>query len=96
MGSEMCIRDSDGTPRIWYSLIDATDQGISFSHKSLTYDHMSAIKTMLKYGLDDYATSLESGIYPSQETFAAAEQKAKGVALKEHTVLYKHHASTNA
>ena len=87
---------NDGTPRVWYSLIEATHQGISFSHKSLTYDHINAIKTMMKYGLDDYATSLESGIYPSQETFAAAEQKAKGVALKEHTVLYKHHASENA
>lgn len=87
---------NDGTPRVWYSLIEATDQGISFSHKSLTYNHMSAIKTMLNHGLDDYATSLENGIYPSQETFAEAEQKAKGVALKEHTVLYKHHASATA
>ena len=83
---------NDGTPRVWHSLIEATDQGISFSHKSFTYDHMSAIKTMLKYGLDDYAASIENGIYPSQQTFAIPEQKAKGVALKEHTVLYNHHA----
>ena len=83
---------NDGTPRVWHSLIEATDQGISCSHKSFTYDHMSAIKTMLKYGLDDYAASIESGIYPSQQTFAIPEQKAKGVALKEHTVLYNHHA----
>ncbi|MEP3232565.1 MAG: metallophosphoesterase family protein [Hyphomicrobiales bacterium] len=86
---------NDGTPRVWYSLVEATDQGIRFSHKSLTYDHTTAIKTMLKYGLDDYATSLESGIYPSQDTFAVAEQHAKGVALQEQTIVYNHHALAN-
>ena len=86
---------NDGTRRVWYSLIEATDQGISFSHKSLTYDHAAAIKTMLKYGLDDYASSLESGIYPSQDTFTPAEQQAKGIALQEQTIVYNHHAPTN-
>ena len=87
---------NDGTPRVWYSLIEATDQGISFSHKSLTYDHAAAIRTMLKYGLDDYASSLESGIYPSQDTFAAAEKQAKGIALHEQTIVYKHQGLANA
>lgn len=87
---------NDGTPRVWYSLIEATDQGISFSHKSLTYDHAAAIRTMLKYGLDDYASSLESGIYPSQDTFSKPEQHAKGIPLQEQTILYNHKALANA
>lgn len=87
---------NDGTPRVWYSLIEATDQGISFSHKSLTYDYASAMQTMVRFGLDDYAASLESGIYPSQDTFTAAEQQAKGVALQEQTILYNHHVLANA
>ncbi|MEP1441425.1 MAG: metallophosphoesterase family protein [Hyphomicrobiales bacterium] len=87
---------NDGTPRIWYSLIEATNEGISFSHKSLTYDHASAIETMLKHGLDDYASSLASGIYPSQDTFAPAEQQAKGIPLQEQTIVYNHRVLVNA
>lgn len=87
---------NDGTPRVWYSIIEATDQGISFSHKSLTYDHATAIQTMMRHGLDDYAKSLESGIYPSQDTFAPAEQKAKGTALQEHTIHYSNNVLADA
>ena len=87
---------NDGTPRVWYSLIEATDEGISFSHKSLDYDYASTIQTMLKHGLDDYAPSLESGIYPSQDTFALAEQRAKGIALQEQTILYNHRVLATA
>ena len=87
---------NDGTPRVWYSLIEATDEGISFSHKSLDYDYASTIQTMLKHGLDDYAPSLENGIYPSQDTFALAEQRAKGIALQEQTILYNHRVLATA
>ena len=77
---------NDSTTRVWYSLIEATEDGISFSHKSLTYDFHATVQTMQKYGLDDYATSLESGIYPSQDSFTPVEKKAKGVPLQEETI----------
>lgn len=81
---------NDGTPDVWYGLIDARDGGVVLSTHRLSYDHVGAGAAMRRYGYaNGYARSLVTGLWPSLDIFPAAERAATGKRLRPRTVLVK-------
>jgi len=74
---------NDGTPRAWYSLIEAGQDGaLRFAHRTLAYDADAAAEKMRRRGLPDgYAGCLQSGLWPSLDVLPAAEREETGVPL---------------
>ncbi len=73
---------NDGTPRVWYLLLDDTDEKFSYSFESFTYDNVLANQLMLENSLPDaYAKTLLTGIWDNCEILPEAEKAAQGVAL---------------
>ncbi|MDE1900974.1 MAG: metallophosphoesterase family protein [Alphaproteobacteria bacterium] len=71
---------NDGTPRVWYSVIDSIPEGIRFSHLPLAYDFKITQEKMRKAGLPEgYASALETGLWPSCDVLTDAEKQKCGV-----------------
>jgi len=69
----------DGTPRVWFSLLTPTADGLRLEHHPLTYDHAAAAAAMRKAGLPEgYARGLEAGLWPSEDVLPAAERARRG------------------
>jgi len=80
---------NDGTPRVWYALIEACEGGLKVSLKALTYDHATAARRMRAAGLaNGYAACLESGLWPSLDVLPAAERRRTGQPLAEREILW--------
>ncbi len=80
---------NDGTPRVWYSIINRTADGISIEHRNIVYDHAAAAGKMRRAGLPEgYAEALSTGIWPSCDVLPLAEIRARGHALKPATVVW--------
>src|SRR5262249_42286308 len=57
---------NDGTARAWFSLFTPQPGGLAIEHRALAYDHVAAAAKMRRAGLpEDYATALETGLWPS-------------------------------
>lgn len=77
---------NDGTPRVWYGLIEADPDcgtaGVRLSIQALDYDHREAAQAMEAAGLlEGYRRALDSGLWPSLEILPAAERSRSGLAL---------------
>jgi predicted phosphodiesterase len=73
---------NDGTPRVWYSILSPTPDGIAIEHHALSYDHRRSAEKMRAERLPEgYAAALESGLWPSCDVLPAAEFGRRGVAL---------------
>ncbi|MPR36237.1 metallophosphoesterase family protein [Salmonirosea aquatica] len=73
---------NDGTPRVWYLLLDDSYGGFSYSFESFTYDNARANRLMLENHLPEaYAKTLLTGIWDNCEILPEAEQERQGVAL---------------
>lgn len=73
---------NEGTPRVWYLLLDDTDGEFSYSFESFTYDHVLANQLMQENELPDaYAKTLLTGIWDNCEILPEAEKALQGVAL---------------
>lgn len=73
---------NDGTPRVWYLLLDDTEGTLSYSFESFTYDHVLANQLMRKNELPDaYAQTLLTGVWDNCEILPEAEKALQGVAL---------------
>lgn len=84
---------NDGTPRVWYSVISRTADGLSIEHRSLVYDHAAAAGKMLRAGLPEgYALALSTGIWPSCDVLPLDEIRARGRALVPGTIVWHHPA----
>ncbi len=82
---------NDGTPRVWYSLLRPTREGIVVEHRALDYDHARAARRIREAGLPaDYATALENGLWPSDDIMPAADRARRGIALMETQILWRH------
>ncbi|MEM8796875.1 MAG: metallophosphoesterase family protein [Pseudomonadota bacterium] len=77
---------NDGTPKVWYSIIEMIDGELIFHHRALDYDHEAAAETMRGLGLLEYADALVSGIYPSQSILPADEIGKTGQAIPTSSV----------
>jgi uncharacterized Fe-S cluster-containing radical SAM superfamily protein/predicted phosphodiesterase len=90
---------NDATPRGWFSLlIPAKDGpgggGLDIRHLPLTYDHRAAAAAMRRAGLpEDYAETLESGIWPNFDILPAAEQAMSGTSLAPPVTRWRKNAA---
>lgn len=73
---------NDATPRVWYSIVRAIDDGIAIDICALDYDHAAAAAAMRAKGLPEgYAACLETGLWPNMDVMPAAERAKAGIAL---------------
>jgi predicted phosphodiesterase len=73
---------NDATPRVWFSVLRRTLEGIEIAHHALAYDHAAAARKMRARGYPlEYADSLGAGLWPSCDILPAAERAARGRAL---------------
>ena len=73
---------NDGTPRVWYLLLDDAGGSLSYSFESFTYDNVLANRLMLDNELPDaYAKTLLTGIWDNCEILPEAEKRLQGVVL---------------
>jgi predicted phosphodiesterase len=80
---------NDGTPRVWYALIEDLEGGLKVSLRALAYDHATAARLIREAGLaNGYAECLETGLWPSLDVLPAAERLRTGRALGEREVLW--------
>lgn len=74
---------NDGTPAVWFSLLEAGDGGVMLTHHRLSYDHRAAARRMQEEGLPQgYAAALETGLWPSLDMLPAAERAATSRPLR--------------
>ncbi len=70
---------NDGTPRVWFAVMEPGHNGPQFTHYALDYDHASAARKMRAAGLPEgYANALETGLWPSLDILPEAEKSATG------------------
>ncbi|PSR13692.1 MAG: diadenosine tetraphosphatase [Bacteroidetes bacterium] len=74
---------NDGTPRVWYLIIDQDEQGqLRYTHHYFEYDHPAAAAKMRTHRLPEaYARTLETGLWDNCEILPEEETLAQGVAL---------------
>lgn len=73
---------NDGTPRVWFSLLTPTRNGIAVAHHALDYDSRTAAAKMRARGYPaEYADCLVSGLWPSCDILPPAECAERGQAL---------------
>ena len=76
---------NDGTPRVWYLLLDDTDGRFSYTFHAFTYDNGRAHELMQANGLpESYANTLLTGIWDNCEILPAAEKALQGQAIALH------------
>jgi uncharacterized radical SAM superfamily Fe-S cluster-containing enzyme len=83
---------NDGTPRAWCSVLAANGRGgaIAIEHVALEYDFRGAATAMRSAGLpEDYATAIETGLWPSRDTLPPREAKATGQRLTPVTLTWR-------
>src|SRR5215475_4904217 len=74
---------NDGTPRVWFSLLRAEADGIAIEHRALHYDFATAAAKIRGAGLpEEYASSLETGLWPSCDVLPLKEVHERGAALE--------------
>ncbi|OWP62931.1 diadenosine tetraphosphatase [Hymenobacter amundsenii] len=73
---------NDGTPRVWYLLLDDTNGRFSYTFHAFTYDNCRAHELMQTNGLpDSYAHTLLTGIWDNCEILPEAEKALQGRAI---------------
>lgn len=73
---------NDGTTDVWYSLLQKTDVGPVFSHHRLSYDFAKSAKRMRTENMaEDYARTMETGLWPSLDVLPPQERKQTGEVL---------------
>ncbi|MBD2722192.1 metallophosphoesterase family protein [Hymenobacter armeniacus] len=76
---------NDGTPRVWYLLLDDTDGRFSYTFHAFTYDNGQAHQLMRTNGLpDSYADTLLTGIWDNCDILPASEKALQGRAITLH------------
>ena len=73
---------NDGTPRVWFSLLRTTADGLRLEHHPLSYDHARTAAAMRAARLPEgYASGLETGLWPSEDVLPPAERARRGQAI---------------
>ncbi|MBU1822030.1 MAG: metallophosphoesterase [Bacteroidetes bacterium] len=73
---------NDGTPRVWYLLLDDAHGQFSYSFESFTYNHGLANQLMLENELPaTYAQTLLTGIWDNCEILPEVEKALQGVEI---------------
>jgi predicted phosphodiesterase len=78
---------NDGTPDVWYGLVEIEAGKVVLSTHRLGYDHLAAAAAMRRCGhADGYARTLVTGVWPSLDIFPPAERAATGRRLRPRSV----------
>jgi predicted phosphodiesterase len=81
---------NDGTPDVWYGLIDISGDDVVLSTRRLAYDHQGAATAMRRSGhADGYAQALITGRWPSIDVLPRRERAAAGKRIEERTVRFR-------
>ncbi|MEM9141773.1 MAG: metallophosphoesterase family protein [Bacteroidota bacterium] len=79
---------NDGTPRVWYAILDEVSEGLQFQIRPLDYDYKTASKRMIDRALPKaYAHTLVSGLWDNMEILPAPERRLQGVAISSFETL---------
>ncbi len=80
----------DGTPRVWFSVLTPTAEGILIEHQPLEYDQAQAAAKMRARGLPEgYAWALISGLWPSHDVMPPTERATAGRPLVPGRLLWR-------
>lgn len=73
---------NDGTPRVWYAILDDINEGFNFNHHSFEYNYKLTSKLM-QNGLlpPEYAQTLITGIWDNTEILPAFESGLQGLGI---------------
>lgn len=73
---------NDGTPRVWYMILDDSNGCLEYTHHHFQYDYRTTQQLMLDNGLPkSYADTLSTGIWDNMEILPESEKKQKGLAI---------------
>ncbi|CAN0600592.1 unnamed protein product, partial [Ectocarpus sp. 12 AP-2014] len=73
---------NDGTPRVWYMILDIIDGEVTYAHHSFEYDAETAQKLMYKNHLPEaYGDTLTSGIWDNMEILPELEKMGQGIPI---------------
>jgi predicted phosphodiesterase len=87
---------NDGTPRLWFSLLRAEADGIAIEHRALSYNCARAAEKIRDAGLpQEYAMSLETGLWSSCDVLPCEEIHERGVVLKPGCVFWSRQPQFN-
>ena len=88
---------NDGTPRVWYSLLVPSGDGLSIEHRAVNYDFTQAAKKMRWARLpEEYARALETGLWSSCDVLPWKEIRERGVSLDEARSTWRPMAGSRA
>lgn len=82
---------NDGTPRVWFSILQGGSQmrEIRIEHIPLNYDHGAAARAMQAAHLpEDYALTLENGLWPNCDVMAGEQARQTGKSLQAGTLTF--------
>ena len=80
---------NDGTPRVWYSVLAETPDGLSISHEALDYDHGAAARAIRKSALPEaYARTIEDGLWPNMDVMPGPERALRARPIRPWSVLW--------
>ncbi|WP_299250758.1 metallophosphoesterase family protein [uncultured Lacinutrix sp.] len=73
---------NDGSPQVWYAILDDTSGSLEFTHYNLDYNHKLTNKLM-QNGLlpEEYARTIITGIWDNTEILPAIESGLQGFGI---------------
>ena len=81
---------NDGTPRVWYVIIEVMNGQLKAELHALEYDHRSASCAMQQAGLSDgYANCLNTGIWPSHDVLPEIEKLQTATPIAPQARIYQ-------
>lgn len=80
---------NDGTPRGWFTVLTPMIHGVRFEHRPLHYDHITAARKMRETGLSgEYASALESGLWPTMDILPEPEREGVGKPISLGSIVW--------
>ncbi len=74
---------NDGTPRVWYMILDDKGSKLNYTHHYFNYDHLTTAKLMTEKGLPlPYAKTLQTGLWDNCEILPKEETDHQGVKIR--------------
>lgn len=73
---------NDGTPRVWFSILQPEGDTIRMRHCAMDYDYKAANEKMRSAGVcAEYAETLITGLWPSLDILPLAERERTGMSI---------------
>jgi predicted phosphodiesterase len=77
---------NDGTPRVWYAILDLKENDLDYQHQCFEYDHETAARLMEQHQLPrEYSKTLGTGIWDNCDILPQEETAKQGKRLELET-----------